>query len=124
MHFNLVAVVVRAQDLVNIDDLDLLLDRQLHARQEGRSVNGLHQDPLILVGADRVLQIGDLDGVGALRVEHRHVHVTGRQGDGFSGGKHRRVVAVGDPVRQVGNVVRLHLVLRGGLRTGHNAKSN
>jgi len=66
VHLNLVAAVVRAEDLVDVDDLDALLERKLHAWNEDWSVNRLCDDALELARADHLLQLRHLKGIGAL----------------------------------------------------------
>ena len=76
------------------------------------AVDRLQDDPVELAGRDRVLELLRLGGRVEVAVEDRQLGVAGG-GRRLGRGEHRRVVAVGDGERDVGELERLVVDRRG-----------
>ena len=112
------AVVMSApEDLVDVADRDAGGDRLLDVLDHARAVQRLGDDRVVLAGRDRVLELLDLVGRVQVGVEDGQLGVAGGR-RGLGGGEHRRVVAVGDREREVGDLERLVVDRVDGLAAG------
>ena len=99
---------VRAEDLVDVHDLDARCDHGLDLGDQLRPEDGLDDDRVVLLRRRDRLQLRELLLRIVGRVEHGHLGAL-RLGDGLRGSEHGGVVAVGDGEREVRDA---HLLLR------------
>ena len=98
--------VVGAEDLVDVADRDAGVDGGLGTLDESRAVDRLQDDPVVLARCHRVLQQLHLGAGVELAVHDVKRGVVGRR-RGLGRLEHRRVVAVLDRERDVGELERI-----------------